>query len=133
MTDKLDLEANIVDRARALVVATIREAAEQYAPNEGGSYDYLAGIAAKVKAAEAVLVDSYLVLDCVIKALSIRNEALEEAARVCERMQAKAKRIAEEKGSAGEPVDIAVSAELAYEAAALAIRSLASSNNQVSL
>ena len=66
------MSADIVCQARALVVRTLRDAAHQYAPanNGKGSYEYLAGMAAKVERAEAVPIDSYLVLDCVIAALN---------------------------------------------------------------
>jgi len=62
-------ETNIVDEARVLIVRVLDEAAGRYAPG-GGSHEYLAGMARKVQAAEAVQIDSYLVLDCVIAAIS---------------------------------------------------------------
>jgi len=60
---------NIVDEARALIVRVLDIAAIKYPPNSG-SYRYLAGMANKVRQAEAATIDSYLVLDCVIAAIT---------------------------------------------------------------
>lgn len=66
---------NIVDEARAIVVNTLNEAADTHGPDPA-SRKYLKGMADKVSNAEAVAVDSYLVLDCVIAAIAkARGEA----------------------------------------------------------
>jgi hypothetical protein len=71
---------NIVDQARELVVHTLRDAARKYAPvkSRRGSYEYLADMASKVESAEAVLINSYLVLDCVIVALKSQAAQIEK-------------------------------------------------------
>ena len=66
-------ENNIVDEARALIVRVLSDAAIKYPP-DSGSYRHLAGMAHKVIAAEAVAIDSYLVLDCVIAALATARD-----------------------------------------------------------
>jgi len=71
-------EPNVVDRARALVVRVLDREAIKYGPDHG-SYEYLVGMARKVKAAEAVVIDSYLVLDCVISALAPTKDLIPES------------------------------------------------------
>jgi hypothetical protein len=68
------MEDNIVDQARAIIVHVLDGAAIKYGPGDP-SYEYLAGMARKVKAAEAAHIDSYLVLDCVIAALKFAPQS----------------------------------------------------------